>query len=216
MLLCFSFRKRFKIKGNILFNVNEISKNPSQSLINSTFKQFCALYSVPRGAETLRNVHNDWGEYGSEEACDWLLSPVALVILLCDWQMGLATQVCKRKRAGGTTGRLHVSGSISPFPLNSGVRAMTGPRLQEVEHGPWPFLSQQKRIFCADVWMFPFFFFFGDDKTKKQQLDFSSAGWENQLKHLERLAPKTLPALRGRRVKTASKWRTIGGLISGS
>lgn len=90
--------------------------------------------------ETRRRVSTERGrgrgEYGSEEACDWLLSPVALVILLCDWQMGLATQVCKRKRAGGTTGRLHVRGSISPFPLNSGVRAMTGPRLQEVEHGP--------------------------------------------------------------------------------
>lgn len=44
----------------------------------------CVVYSDPR-VKTL----NDWGEYGSEEACDWLLSAVALVILLWDWQMGL-------------------------------------------------------------------------------------------------------------------------------
>lgn len=46
----------------------------------------CAFWPT---SEDPLNVHNDWVEYGSEEACDWLLGAVALVILLWVLQMGL-------------------------------------------------------------------------------------------------------------------------------
>lgn len=47
-----------------------------------------SIYSVPYVcvfwpmSEDTVNVHSDGGEYGSEQACDWLLSSAALVILL--------------------------------------------------------------------------------------------------------------------------------------
>lgn len=77
---------------------------------------------------------------------------------------------------------LNLASSLWHCPTMSLLR-FTGSQmwtLTTFEKAHW---VSQKRMFCADIWIFL------NDKDKKQQFDFLCRE-ENQLKHLECLAPK--------------------------
>lgn len=68
----------------ISYKLKRRHKKPLLSVSNHNQLKFSR--SLCRASRPMReatpNVHNDRGEHGAEEACDWLLSAVALVILL--------------------------------------------------------------------------------------------------------------------------------------